>query len=373
MPVASLNKTTMNRLLDIARSKKILIPVVILAVAAAFWTIQQKPKAKKDNGPAFMTKVPVSVAVAAKGSVRDSFAVVGVSEAYRDVDISSETGGVVRSVSAEVGQQKRAGQTLFKVDDDVAASALRKAEVRRELAMRDFERYKALQQEGAVAVSSFDAMRLKLEDADDDLVSARRRFRDTEIKAPISGTLTSRLVDVGALLQPGTKVAGMVDLSKVRVKSSVPEKQVSRLSEGSPVIVTTDVYPGRIFHASISTVSAKSYRDHTYQVEVIMDNPKDTPFRAGMFVRTAFVARTSREALLIPRQALAGSVRSPEVFVVSKGIAHLRRVAVGQELGGGLEVIQGVAPGDSVIVSGQNELTDGLPVNVVRKASVPGS
>jgi RND family efflux transporter MFP subunit len=363
----------MNSLIDIVRSKRIMIPALIVIAAAAFWVTQQKPKAPPAKTREFVTKVPVSVSVAARGSVRDSFAVVGLSEAYRDVEISSETGGVVRSMSAEVGQRKKAGQTLFKVDDDVAASALRKAEVRRELARRDFERYRTLEKEGAVAVTSFDAMRLKLEDAEADLVSARRKFRDTEIKAPISGTLTSRLVDVGALLQPGTKVAGMVDLSKVRIKSAVPEKQVSRLSEGSPVLVTTDVYPGRVFHGTISTVSAKSYRDHTYQVEIIMDNPKDTPFRAGMFARTAFVAGTSREALIIPRQALVGSVRSPEVFVVSKGIARLRKVAVGQELGGNLEVIQGVAPGDSVIVSGQNELSDGLPIIVVKKASIPGS
>ena len=363
----------MNRLLERVSYKKTVIPVLIVLVAAAFWAFQHQSKERPEKSAGFTNRVPVSVAVAAKGSVRDSFAVVGLSEAYRDIDISSETGGVVRSISAEVGQRKKAGQTLIKVDDDVAASALRKAEVRRELAKRDFDRYKALQQEGAVAVTSFDAMRLKFEDADADLVSARRRYHDTEIKAPISGTVTARLVDVGALLQPGTKVAGMVDLSKVKIKSAVPEKQVARLSEGSPVLVTTDVYPGRVFHATITTISAKSYRDHTYQVEVIMDNPKDTPFRAGMFARTAFVSGTSREALLIPRQALVGSVRSPEVFVVSKGIARLRKVSVGEELGGGLEVIQGVAPGDSVIVSGQNELSDGLPVNVVKKASLSGS
>ncbi|NTU58433.1 MAG: efflux RND transporter periplasmic adaptor subunit [Chlorobiaceae bacterium] len=363
----------MNRLIDMFRSKRIMIPAIIAAVAMVFWVIQQKPKAQPEKRAGFLAKVPVSVAIATKGSVRDSFTVVGLSEAYRDVEISSEAGGVVRSISAEVGQRKSAGQTLIKIDDDVAASALRKAEVRRDLARRDFERYKALQQEGAVAVTSFDAMRLKLEDAEADLVSARRRYQDTQIKAPISGTVTSRHVDVGAFLQPGTKVVGMVDLSKVRIRSSVPEKQVSKLSEGFPVLVTTDVYPGRVFRATIASVSAKSYRDHTYQVEVIMDNPKDTPFRAGMFARTGFVAGTSREALVIPRQALVGSVRSPEVFVVSMGVARLRKVMVGSDLGGSLEVIQGVAPGDSIIVSGQNELSEGLPVSVVKKASVPGS
>ncbi|NTW51029.1 MAG: efflux RND transporter periplasmic adaptor subunit [Chlorobiaceae bacterium] len=363
----------MKRFIDKVRSRKFLIPALVVIIAAAFWGLQHKPKASQVKSQGFVTRVPVSVAVAEKGSVRDSFAVVGISEAYRDVDISSETGGVVRSVSAEVGQQKRAGQILFKVDDDVVASLLRKAEVNRELARRDFDRYKALQQEGAVAVSSFEAMRLKFADAEADLVAARRKFSDTQIKAPISGTITSRLVDVGALLQPGTKVAGMVDLSKVRIKSAVPEKQVARLSEGTPVQVTTDVYPGRVFRAAITTISAKSYRGHTYQVEVVMDNPKDTPFRAGMFARTAFVAGSSREALLVPRQALVGSVKEPELFVVSKGIARLRKVAVGDETGGNLEVLRGVAPGDSVIVSGQNELSEGLPVIVVKKASRPGS
>jgi RND family efflux transporter MFP subunit len=356
------------------RKRTITVAVAIVVLATAFWLFQQRartPQGQPSRDQAL--KVPVSVTVAVNGAVRDSVSVVGVSDAYRDVDIVSETAGIVRSVSSEVGQKKSAGDILLKVDDEVAASGLRKARVNRELAMRDYERYRNLKQEGAVAISSYEAMKLKLEDAEADLVAARRRYRDTAIKAPISGVVTSRLVELGELVQPGMKVANMVDLSRVRFKSSVPEKQVSLLSEGMPVQVTTDVWPGHVFHATVSTISAKSSPDHTYQVELLMDNPKDTPFRAGMFAHMAFVSGSEREALLVPRRALVGSIRSPEVFVVNRGQAHLRKLVVGSAFQSGLEVTGGLAPGDSVVVSGQNELVDGMPVRVIQKGSVPGS
>ena len=352
-----------------SRKRTVTVALVFVAVASAFWLFQRKPTDKEKGSRDFMTKVPVSVSVVSKASVRDSFAVVGISDAWRDVDILSETSGIVRVVSSEVGQKMSAGETLLKIDDEVAASALRKAMVNRQLAKRDFERYSNLQREGAVAVSSYEAMNLKLEDAEADLVVARRRYRDTAIKAPIAGTVTSRTVEVGELVQPGMKVANMVDLSKIRIRSEIPEKQVSRLAEGMPVQVTTDVWPGRVFRASIATISAKSMRGHTYEVETIMENPKETPFRAGMFARTAFVGSQPHDAVLIPRQALVGSVRNPEVYVVIHGQARRTRLAVGSESGNRLEVLQGLRPGDVVVVSGQNELDDGSPVSVVRQES----
>ena len=98
-----------------------------------------------------------------------------------------------------------------------------------------------------------------------------------------------------------------------------------------------------------------------------MDNPKETPFRAGMFARTAFVGVTVRHSLLIPRQALVGSIRSPEVFVVQRGVVRLVRLVVGAEPGNSIEVLQGLNPGDFVVVSGQNELGEGSQVTVVRQ------
>ncbi|MBN1929457.1 MAG: efflux RND transporter periplasmic adaptor subunit [Chlorobiaceae bacterium] len=346
---------------------RIIAAVLLVAVAAAaFLALGRKPEPAPpaQQGRASATAIAVSVEAATVASVRDSLSVVAEVDAWRDVDLHAETSGIVRKVRVEVGQRLKAGETLFNIDDEVAASALRKARVNRELAYRDFERYERLHKEGAVSASSFEAMRLKFADAEADLVAARRRLDDTAIKAPFAGVVTSRLVEVGDLVQPGAKVANMVDLSKLRIRSSIPEKQVSLVAEGMPVKVTTDVWPGKIFEARVLSVSAKSSRDHTYAVESVMANPTKTPFRAGMFARTAFVGKQPRQALLIPRQALVGSASDAAVFVVRDGKAKLTKLVAGAEYGTRIEVLQGLAPGDKVVVSGQSDLDDGSPVIV---------
>lgn len=357
-----------NMKLPSGRTRTFALATIIALIAIGFWYFRHPAPKSPARAGRFTTKIPVTVATASRGMVRDSFAVVGTSRAWRDVDILAETSGIVRSVSSEVGQRKPAGAVLLRVDDEVAASALRKATLNRELARRDFDRFRNLQQEGAVAVSSYEAMRLKLADAEADLVAARRRYGDTAVKAPFDGTVTSRLVEVGNLVQPGMKVANMVDLSRVKIIVSVPEKQVSLLSEGMPVQVTTDVWPGKVFTATATAISAKSSKEHTYQVEAVMENPKGAPFRSGMFARAAFVGREPRESLLVPRQALVGSLGTPELFVVRQDVARRVRVVAGAEQGGSLEILQGLSEGDQVVVSGQNELSDGSQVTVVRQA-----
>jgi RND family efflux transporter MFP subunit len=346
---------------------RIVALVVLVAVATvAFLVLSRKPEPAKPARESHLSAsaIAVSVEPASVDTVRDSIAVVGLVEAWRDVDIHAETTGIVRAVCSEVGQKKMAAQALLKVDDEVAASALRKARVNRELAKRDFERFASLQKEGAVPVSSFEAMRLKLEDAEADLVTARRHFDDTTLKAPFAGVVTSRLVEVGDLVQPGMKVANMVDLSKVKIISSIPEKQVAAIIEGMPVQVMTDVWPGKAFRAKVLSISAKSSRDHTYRVESVMDNPRETPLRAGMFARTAFVGSSSRQALLIPRRALTGSIANPEVFVITGGKARLRKIVAGGEYGIRIEVLRGLAAGEQVVVAGQSDLDDGATVTV---------
>jgi RND family efflux transporter MFP subunit len=354
-------------------NKKIRIIVIVMAVIAAGFWFYQRQASKKPDKKDFLLRVPVSVATLNTSSVRDSFSVVGVSEAFRDVEIYSETVGLVRKVHVDVGQKKSAGEVLLKVDDELQASVWRKARANFEQAKRDFERYRNLQREGAVALSSYEAVKLRLEDAEAEMIAARRKYNDTGIKAPINGMVTSRLVDVGEMVQPGMKVANMIDLSKVKIRMNVPEKLIVRLSEGLPASVTSDIYPGKLFEGRIATISGKARRDHTYEVEVIMDNPAGSPFRGGMFARVAFVDSDMHKALLLPRTALTGSIKEPQVFVVKNNIARSKTIVIGQELEQYLEVLEGLSPGDSVVTNGQNELNDGMPVSVIRQISPTGS
>jgi RND family efflux transporter MFP subunit len=160
-------------------------------------------------------------------------------------------------------------------------------------------------------------------------------------------------------------VANVVDIAKLKVKVNVAEKDVFKLKVGEEVEVTTDVYPNVKFKGVIASISAKGDEAHTYPVEITLNNSKEYPLKAGMFGRVHFTSLGERQTLAIPREALLGSVRSARVFVAENGVARLRPITVGQEVGKMLEVLEGLQEGELVIVSGQNNLRDGYAINVI--------
>lgn len=220
--------------------------------------------------------------------------------------------------------------------------------------------------EGGVTEAQVESARLNFKSAEAQYIVARRQLRDTRITTPISGIVTDRKVDVGAMVSNGMVVANVVNISKLKLKVNVAEKDVFRLKVGEEVEVTTDVYPGVKFKGEISTISAKGDEAHTYPVEITLNNSKEYPLKAGMFGRVTFTSLSQREALVIPREALLGSVKAAQVFVAENGVAKLRRITVGREAGKYLEVIDGLREGEELIVSGQNNLRDGYAINVIK-------
>ncbi|ABL65091.1 efflux transporter, RND family, MFP subunit [Chlorobium phaeobacteroides DSM 266] len=352
---------------EIMKRKRIRIALLLLAVVSLlFWWMQSGHKSDKmESG--YSGNFPVMAEIVRVASVRDSFGVTGSVQALRDVEVFSETSGIVRKAYVEVGEKKQAGAVLFQVDDELQASAERKARLACIQAKRDYERYANLYQEGAVALGSVEPLKLKLDDAEADLITAGRKYRDTKIKMPVSGTVTARFVEEGEMVQPGVKVANVVDLSQLKIRFYLSEKQVLMVSSGSLIKITSDLYPGRIFAATLFSLSGKAGRDHTFEAEARMENPQATPFRSGMFVRVSASGAAERQSVVIPRAALAGSILNPQVFVVNLGTARVRNIVAGSSYGTSIEVLSGLVPGDSVVTSGQNELHDGMQVSVLRQ------
>ena len=95
-------------------------------------------------------------------------------------------------------------------------------------------------------------------------------------------------------------------------------------------------------------------------------NDKENPLKAGMFAKVKFTGIENREAVVIPREALVGSVKNPQVFVVDNGIARLRDLVVGDQAGTSIQVLHGLTEGETIVVSGQNNLVDGVGVEIVK-------
>ena len=343
---------------------KIVAVALLAALLALFWFFQhrepQKVAAVRPD-----ERIPVSVALISKAAVRDSFSVVGTVEAFREADIFSESSGLVRRVLAEPGSPKKTGETLFLLDDELVAARKRKADAFYRHAKRDAERYSTLYSQGAVALSASETAQLQFEEAEAEFTAASRKYGDTRVKAPFSGMVTARFVEQGELVQEGKRVAQMVDLSKVKVVIFVPERQILKFVPGTLLTVTSDLYQGKGFTGRVSTVSDKAGRDHTFRVEVVVQNSGHTQFRSGMFARVILVGAGERQALLVPRVALVSGIRNPELFVVLNGKACLQSFVAGMEMQKQLEVLGGLSAGERVVISGQDELHDGSAVVVI--------
>jgi membrane fusion protein, multidrug efflux system len=342
--------------------------VLVTIIIGVYSCNKAKSDGQKSASATIATSYSVSVITAAKKDITDSFSQVGTIVAYNDVAVVSETSGRVVKVDAEVGDYKPAGSVLVEVDSELREAAYKAAQVTYEKAKKDLERYEALYKEGSISDSQIEQARWSFQSAESQYVVARRQLNDTKITTPISGIISARYVNVGNMVMgapQATVVANVVDISRLKVKVNVAEKDVIRLKVGETVDVTTDVFPNSVFTGSIFSISSKGDEGHTFPVEVVLKNSKQQ-IKAGMFGRVQFTPKISGATIVIPRECIVGSVKNATLYVVNNNVSKLRSVVTGKEIGTDIEILNGLQEGEQVVVNGQNNLSDNAPV-IVRK------
>lgn len=345
---------------------KVIFGVIIVfgITIAVLLNNKSKMQAKSKNDDVHF--LPVTLTPVVRQRLSEEIALVGTIVASYDVAVTSETQGKITKVYANVGDKVSAGEVLIQVDDELRQAAYTTVEVNYEKAQKDYRRYQTMIRDKSVSDAQLEGARLAFKAAEAQYITARRQFNDTKIKSPISGVVSSRPVDVGTMVQNNNVVANVVDISRLKVRINVAEKDVFKMKVGDKVQVSTDVYPGVVFNGKISTISDKADEGHTYPVEVVLANSADHPLRAGMFGRVLYVSEQTNESLSIPREALVGSMKQPQVYVVENSIAHLRPVVISGEFDANLGILSGLKEGETVVVNGQNNLKDNVAVTVVK-------
>lgn len=350
--------------------KYISLGVVIAGIVIGFLlNSPAKSDAQTSNGNTMVTAYSVSTVTVQKKSVSTTFSLVGTIAAYNDVVILSETQGRVVKIRAEVGDYKPAGSVLVEVDSELKEAAFKTATMTYEKAKKDLERFESLYKDKSISESQIEQARWNFQSAEAQYIVARRQFNDTKITTPISGIVTARYVNVGTMVMgapQATQIANVIDISKLKVKVNVAEKDVFHVKVGENVEVSTDVYPNVTFAGKISSISSKGDEAHTFPVEVTLQNNGKQKLKAGMFGNVTFNAKGANTGLWIPREAIVGSLRDAKLFVVMNNLAKLRSVAVGNENGTEVEILSGLKEGETVVVNGQNNLKDNVAV-IVRK------
>jgi HlyD family secretion protein len=196
---------------------------------------------------------------------------------------------------------------------------------------------------------------------------ARLQLANATVVSPLTGTVTRRFVDPGTLvaLMPGQgALLTVAQIDTVDVILDVSETDLARIRPGQSVTVRADAYAEQTFAGTVREIGqAADPRVRVFKVKVKTPNPKHL-LKPGMFARGQIIAETRQNALVIPRDAVVSDSSQPAVFVVKEGKAQVRKVRLGLTSGAAVEVLEGLAKGDPVVVAGQSGLTDGASVVV---------
>lgn len=313
-----------------------------------------------------LTTFPVYVSKAVYEDINLSLEYVGTVLPNAEVSIASETNGKVVSVNAKLGDFVSKGSVLVKLDDRIRLANFATAKANYEKTKKDLERYEKLYSENSISEAQLEQMRFQYTNAEAQYNIASKQLEETKIIAPFSGFITSRMVEIGQVISPGTPLLSLIDINTVKIRIQVPEKDILKLKNGDQVEIISDLLPNEKFIGKIQNIGFKADDAKTYPVEVYVKNPK-TLLKAGMFVRVKIPSAIRGRALLIPREALVGSSLEPKVYVVENNIAKLRKVVVGNEFGKKLEILQGLREGDLIVVEGLINLKDGTSVEIVEQ------
>jgi RND family efflux transporter MFP subunit len=174
--------------------------------------------------------------------------------------------------------------------------------------------------------------------------------------------ITRKLVDLGSVIGPGTPLVELTDISSLKLTVSVPERDIMKFTPGKDVNVYCDIYGNRTFAGKVTNINVQADKAHNFKVQITVKNSGKGQIMAGMYGSVKLTNNQSKTALSIPRKALVGSSKNPQVYVVDNGRAVLKPFTAGTSDGEYIEVVSGLTKSDVIVVKGQINLQNNAPV-----------
>ncbi len=310
--------------------------------------------------------IPVEVQLVARGVVARTSTIAGILQPIRIVAVNAQLSGIVLAVKVEEGARVERGQALAELDARELEAQVRGAESSLALADANFRRSEQLRQQQIVTQAEYDRDQAALAAARASLDQLRTRLGYARIVAPTSGVVTEKRVEAGDAVSTQTRLFTIADVSTLVTRVQVSELEVRSLRAGDRVHLTVDALAGEGVDATIRRIfPAADSATRLVPVEIALTGSVLDRLRPGYTVRAVFLLDRRTDALLIPSRAVSGPVGARAAYVVAAGLVERRTVRVGPDLDGQTEVIEGLAVGDSVIVSGSAMLREGAKARVV--------
>jgi len=319
----------------------------------------------------------VTTVVASREAWPVSLEAIGTATAVQGVTVSADLPGVVVGIAFESGRTVREGAPLVQLDTRQEQAQLTAAEAQRELARLNLERMRDLHRQGIVSQADFDRLTAEHAQAEARVGEIRATIRRKQVRAPFTGILGIRQVNLGQYLNAGDPIVSVQSLRPIHVNFAVPQQDVGQVRVGSQLEVAAEGESGGEFTGRITAVdSVVDEATRNVQVQATLDN-RDGRLRPGMFVETRVVVGDDRPVVSLPASAVSYAPYGDSVFVVETGDGGVRTVRqsfvkLAGTRGDQVAVAEGVSPGDEVVSSGVFKLRQGAAVRVQNEVQ-PGN
>lgn len=349
--------------------KVIYILVALVALGAIGYKLMNNKEQMAANAAVAEIRseaIPVSITEVKTAQLDKSFRAQGNFAPIQSLTLLSETQGQIQKVLKRKGDKVKAGELLIQVESNTMSADLATAQTNAEKAKKDLERFENLAAGDAITQRQLEDARLAAKSTQAQLVAARQRLAKTRITAPISGEINEIYVEVGSYLNAGTKLYDIVNVDKLKLQVKVNESEVLLISKGDKVTVKANAGSGQEYEGVVTAIAAQADPTLKFDVEVEVKNAANNNLRAGMYGTAFFEVAEQRDAMLLPRETIVGSIQNPSVYVVKDGKATMRKVKVGVVTQDQVEILDGVQPGEQIVRSGQINLREGINVSVLK-------
>ena len=319
-----------------------------------------------------MPVVTVSTTRVKQAKWRNHIRSVGSLTATQGVTLTAQLPGVVTAIDFHSGALVRAGTLLVQVNDEPQRAKLAYDRAQTRLAFANLRRTRLLFKEKAASRAQLDSAVASYQGSQANVAGDLAAIHELALRAPFSGVLGIRQVNLGQYLAPGAPILDLQSYGSLYVDFTVPQVDMPRVRVGQTIDVSVDAFPHRQFEGRVHAIDATvNPVTRNVLVQAIVPNPK-SELRPGMFGRVGLIGSHERRVLVIPVAALAYNTYGDTVYVVAHGtvkghphlIARQTVVAVGRERHGLVAVTHGLKAGQTVVTAGQVKLRSGMPVAI---------
>lgn len=334
-------------------------------------------KAPDGKGPAKGAgPVPVSVLTVSPGRVQEELQAVGSLRSNESVILRPEVSGRIAQIAFKDGQVVKRGQLLVALDATLNAAEVAKARAEWDLARSNLKRTEDLASQNFVSSSAQEQAASNVQVLEANLKLAEARLSKMRIVAPFDGVVGIRNVSIGDYVKDGTDLVNVEDVRILKVDFRLPERYLPQIKVGQNIEVAADALPGKTFGGTIEAVNPRiDANGRSLELRARLDN-SGGDLRPGMFARVRVIVGERSDALLVPEEAIVPQGDDFYVFrVVDKGgqaVAERVRIRTGVRRDARVEIVEGLASGDRVVVAGVRLARDGQLVRVMNPAG-PGS